>query len=140
VGRKIDQHDGLGALELTTMPRRSFRTSISGQVAVEFALILPALAMVIVGTLYAGLLMYSVSGLHSAVTAGARCFSVNSTQCGTTSAAQTYAQRQYYGVNSPTFTAVLATCGHEVSGTVTMTLDIGMASWNIPISATSCFP
>lgn len=106
----------------------------------EFALILPALAMVIVGTLYAGLVMYSVSGLHSAVAAGARCFSVNGTQCSTTSAAQTYAQGQYYGVNSPTFTATLATCGHEVTGTVTLTLDIGLASWDIPISATSCFP
>lgn len=122
------------------MPRTAFTKSISGHVAVEFALILPALAMVIVGTVYAGLVMYSVAGLHAAVVAGARCFSVDSTQCGSTSAAQTYAQGQYYGVNSPAFTASVASCGHEVSATVTLTFDIGMASWNIPISATSCFP
>jgi Flp pilus assembly protein TadG len=122
------------------MLRAAFTKSTSGHVAVEFALILPALAMVIVGTMYAGLVMYSVSGLHSAVAAGARCFSVNSTQCGSTSATQTYAQGQYYGVNSPTFTASVASCGHEVSATVTLTFDIGLASWNIPISATSCFP
>jgi len=38
----------------------------------------PPLAMLVVGTLYAGLVMYSVSGLHTAVEAGARCFSVDS--------------------------------------------------------------
>jgi Flp pilus assembly protein TadG len=108
--------------------------------AVEFALVLPALVMVLVGTLYAGLLMYSIAGLHSAVEAGARCFSVNSDQCGSASAAASYAQSVYYGVSSPTFTASTASCGHQVSGAVSFVFNAGLASWNIPLSATACFP
>src|ERR1700726_2589104 len=117
-----------------------FVTSVSGQTAVEFALVLPALAMLLVGTLYAGLLFYSAAGLHSAVEAAARCYSVSTSQCGSVSATQTYAQSHYHGVSSPTFTASTASCGHQVSATVTIALDASLASWNVPLSATACFP
>jgi hypothetical protein len=113
---------------------------VRGQVAVEFGLLLPALAMLVVGTLSSGLVMYSAAGLHSAVEEGARCYSVNSGQCGGASAAQTWAQNHYYGVSSPTFTASMAACGHQVSATLNIELNAVMASWNIPLSATACFP
>lgn len=112
----------------------------SGTVAVEFGLLLPALAMLMVGTLSVGLVMYSASGLHSAVEAGARCYSVSSSQCGTASAVQTYAQSSYYGVGSPTFTASTPSCGHQVSATLSLVLNAAIAQWTIPLSATSCFP
>lgn len=112
----------------------------SGNVAVEFALLLPAFVMVVVGTLYAGLVMYSAVGLHSAVEAGARCYSVNSGQCSSASATQTYAKNQYFGINSPTFSASTPACGHQVSATVSVVLNAGIASWTIPLSATACFP
>jgi len=112
----------------------------AGTTAVEFALIAAPLVMLVVGTLYAGLVMYSVAGLHSAVEAGARCYSVNASQCGTVSATETYAQNNYEGVGTPTFTASSAACGHEVSGTLSLTLNAGVASWNVPLSATACFP
>jgi Flp pilus assembly pilin Flp len=49
--------------------QNTFLTSDSGATAVEFALVLPGLAMLIVGTLYAGLVMYTVAGLHTRSTA-----------------------------------------------------------------------
>jgi Flp pilus assembly protein TadG len=112
----------------------------SGTVAVEFALILPALAMLTVGTLSAGLVMYSVSGLHSAVETGARCYSVDSIDCGSASATRTYAQSHYYGVSTPTFTASTPSCGHQVSGTLSIVFNVGMANWTIPLSAVACYP
>jgi Flp pilus assembly protein TadG len=114
--------------------------SKSGTAAVEFALLLPALAMLTVGTLSGGLVMYSVSGLHNAVEAGARCYSVDSIACSSASAAQTYAQSRYYGVSTPTFTASTPSCGHQVSGTLSVVFSAVVANWTIPLSAVACYP
>lgn len=122
------------------MRRDAFTKSASGSVAVEFALILPSLAMLIVGTLYVGLVMYSAAGLHSAVEAAARCYSVDSIQCGSASAVQTFAGTHFYGINTPTFSASLATCGHLVTASLSIDLNAGLGRWTIPLSASSCFP
>jgi Flp pilus assembly protein TadG len=119
--------------------QNTFLTSDSGSTAVEFGLVLPGLAMLIVGTLYAGLVMYSVAGLHTAVEEGARCYSVNSS-CGSASEAQTYAQSHYYGLDNPTFAASTPACGHQVTGTVSVVLNAGIARWTIPLSAKACYP
>lgn len=108
--------------------------------AVEFALVLPALAMLVVGTFSAGLVMYSISGMHSAVEAAARCYSVNSGQCSSASLAATYAQNHYYGVGTPNFTATTPACGYQVSGSLNINFSAGIANWAIPVSAASCFP
>ena len=119
---------------------RSFAGCERGSTAVEFALLLPAFASLMVGTLYAGLVVYSAAGLHSAVEQAARCYSVNATTCGSSSAAVTYAQTQYHGINSPSFTASTVSCGHQVSGSVTVGLNDVFANLSIPLTATACFP
>jgi Flp pilus assembly protein TadG len=111
-----------------------------GATAVEFALLLPAFASLMVGTLYTGLCVYSASGLHSAVEQAARCYSVSATLCSSASATVTYAQAQYHGINTPTFSAATASCGHQVSGTVTVALTEVFSNLSIPLSATACFP
>ena len=111
-----------------------------GSNAVEFALIAPALIMLVVGTMWACLLVFSAASLHYSVEQAARCYSVNSTLCGTPSSAQTYAQSQYRGTNAPTFLASTPACGHQVAATVTVALNSGIKTWNVPLSATSCFP
>jgi Flp pilus assembly protein TadG len=142
MGHIVDHHDKLDAIGLAmTVPRRAGLTICDrGNAAVEFALVLPPLAMLVVGGLYTGLLMYSVAGLHNAVEQAARCYSVNASLCNSASAAQIYAQSSYYGVNTPTFTASTQVCGHQVSGTVSFVLDAAVASWNVPLTATACFP
>jgi len=112
----------------------------NGAAAVEFALVLPALVTLIVGGLYAGLLVYSAAGMHHAVEQAARCYSVNVSQCNSASATQTYAQNNYYGVGSPTFTASTASCGHQVSAALTFVLYAVMGTWDVPLTATACFP
>jgi Flp pilus assembly protein TadG len=142
MGHIVDQHDELDALGLamTVSMQPSLTRCDRGSTAVEFALVLPALAMLLVGGLYTGLLMYSVAGLHSAVEQAARCYSVNASQCSSAFAAQTYAQNSYYGVSGPAFTASIAPCGHQVSATLTFELSAAVASWTVPLTATACFP
>jgi Flp pilus assembly protein TadG len=130
---------------MTASRRPGFSACERGATALEFALVLPALAMLVVGGLYTGLLIYSAAGLHSAVEQAARCYSVNVnsvnvSQCNSASATQTYAQNSYYGMNTPTFTASTQACGHQVSATLSFVLDAAVASWNVPLTATACFP
>lgn len=108
--------------------------------AVEFALVLPALASLLIGGLYAALVVYSAAGLHFAVEDAARCYSVNSTQCSTASATETFAQSAYKGLSSPAFVASTPTCGHQVAATVTIPLVAVMVNLSVPLSATACFP
>jgi Flp pilus assembly protein TadG len=111
-----------------------------GSTAVEFALVLPALAALLIGGLYTGLVVYSAAGLHHAVEQAARCYSVNVSQCNSAAAAQSYAQSQYYGIESPTFAASTQSCGHQVVAAVTIAFSAVLANLSIPLSATACFP
>jgi Flp pilus assembly protein TadG len=122
------------------MRRATIVHDTSASVAVEFAIVLPALVMLIVGTLYVGIAMYSIAGLHSAVEAAARCYSIDSNQCGSASAAESFGESHYYGVSTPAFSAAVATCGHQVSASLTVALSTGIMNWNIPVSATACYP
>ena len=108
--------------------------------AVEFAFILPALAALVVGGLYTCLVVYSAAGLRSAVEQAARCYSVNVTQCSSASTTQTYAQSRYHGIKTPTFTASIQPCGHQVIGTVTIAVIAVVIDFSVPLSATACFP
>src|SRR5258708_18929850 len=100
-----------------------FAACDGGSTALEFALIFPALTGLLVGTLYSGLLLYSAASLNQAVEQAARCYAVNAGECSSESAAQTYARSHYYGVSSPTFAASTASCGHQVSATVSIGLE-----------------
>ena len=117
-----------------------FRVCQSGATIVEFALIAPALMALVVGGLYTALMMYSAAGLHSAVEDAARCYSVNANVCGSSAAAQTYAQSRYFGIDTPTFTATQAGCGHRVNATLTIAFSAVVTEVKVPLSATACFP
>jgi Flp pilus assembly protein TadG len=119
-----------------------FRDNSAGNTIVEFALILPAFIMIIIGGIYLALLTFTASSLHYATEAGARCASVNTTLCNSNTATATYALSRFLGPtgNPPTFTAVTATCGHSVTGSMTYKLDTGLADLSVPLSSTACFP
>ena len=106
-----------------------------GTTTVEFAFVAPAMFLLMTASLFLGLLVYSAMGMQAAVEKAARCYSVNSTQCATASNTQTYAQSNYFGVSTPTFTASNPACGHQVAAS--LTFNVG---WRIPLTATACFP
>ena len=103
----------------------------------EFALEGPPFLMLLVGIMYASIVVFSAASMHYAVEGAARSYSVNASSA---AAAQSYAQSLYSGVSSPTFTASTPSCGHQVIGTLSLALNAGMATWTVPLSATACFP
>jgi Flp pilus assembly protein TadG len=129
-----------GALAVTGRRTAGFTVCQAGTTAVEFALILPALAALLVGGLYTALMIYSAAGLHSAVEEAARCYSVNANVCGSSAAAQTYAQSRYFGIDTPTFTATQTACGHQVNATLNIAFSAVVTEVKVPLSATACFP
>jgi hypothetical protein len=52
-----------------------------------------------------------------------------------------YAQSRYFGPNvSPTFTYAADACSNSVSASINYSLDVGLKTFTIPISAKACFP
>jgi Flp pilus assembly protein TadG len=109
----------------------------SGTTAVEFALVGPPFLMLLVGIMYASFVVFSAASMHYAVEGAARYYSVNASSATT---AQSFAQNLYSGVSSPTFTASTPSCGHQVNATLSLVLNLGMAKWTVPLTATACFP
>lgn len=124
------------------MKRPLRKIDARGATAVETAMLLPLYLGLTLCVFGAGFLIYTAASLHFAVEAAARCGSVMATQCTGTASTQTYASSHYYGPNTPapTFTATSASCGSEVSGSVTFAFNAGVTTWNVPLSATACFP
>jgi Flp pilus assembly protein TadG len=134
---------------MIAMRRPSLVSCLSGATAVEFAIVLPPFIMLMLGIISAGIAVFTAASMRYAVEEAARCYSVSASQCsGSATTTQTYAQNIYFGPSSPTFTASLSTTtcgnatnpGHQVNATLNVVLDVGMARWNIPMSATACFP
>ena len=106
----------------------------------EFAIVGPVFLTLMVGTIYTCMLLYSMASMHYAVEQGARCASVNSTTCGSSSAIISYTQAAFYGTVTPTFTYASAACGHQVSGSTNFSYHFLWTTLTVPLSATACFP
>jgi Flp pilus assembly protein TadG len=112
-----------------------------GAAAVEFALVAPAFVGLAVGTFYVCLCLFLTGSLHYAVEQAARCASVNTTVCSSSSAIVSYAQSNYFGPGgSPNFTYASAACGNSVTASMNYVLDVGLKRFTVPVSATACFP
>jgi TadE-like protein len=112
-----------------------------GTAAVEFAMVAPVFVMLAVGTFYLCLCLFLTGSLHHAVEQAARCASVNTAVCPDAGTTVTYAQNHYFGPGgTPNFTYAAAACGNSVSASVNYTLDIGLKTFTLPVSATACFP
>jgi Flp pilus assembly protein TadG len=114
--------------------RRLLR-DLRGATAAEFALILPALILLTLGTINLCLMLYTVVTLHFAVEDAARCASVSLT-CPTAAATETFAAAQYKGPTlTPTFVATSDTVSNTVTGTASYVFSTGLTSTTIPLSA-----
>jgi Flp pilus assembly protein TadG len=135
---------------MIAMRRPSLVSCVRATTAVEFAMVLPAFLMLLLGIMSASLAVYTAASMHYAAEGAARCYSVstaaNAGSCTTTATAQSYAQKIYFGPGSPTFTASNPACGFQVNATLNVVLNAGVkqdltpAQWTIPLSATACFP
>ncbi len=112
-----------------------------GTSAVEFAIVGPALVVLLVGAVYICLGLFLVGSLDYAVEEGARCASVKTTVCSDAPTILSYTQNQYFGPSpTPTFTYATAACGKVVSGSVTYVVNLGLTKVSVPVTASACFP
>ena len=119
----------------------ALRTDRCGTAAVEFAFVAPVFILLAVGTFYLCLCLFLTGSLRYAVEQAARCASVKTTVCTDSSSIVTYAQNSYFGPGgTPNFTYAAAACGNSVSASMNYTLDIGLKTFTVPVSATACFP
>jgi Flp pilus assembly protein TadG len=112
-----------------------------GAGAAEFVLVaIPFMALIFM-IINLSMMFYANQTLQFAAEAAARCYSVDSVNCSTTGATQTYAAGRYSGPNiSPTFVATATGCGHTVAGTANFPLHAVFVNVTVPLSATACFP
>ena len=107
-----------------------------GQTAAEFALILPCLVMLTIGTINLCAMLYTYTSLHYAVEDSARCASVRPGTCSNSTTVNTYALTRYSGVTTDqNFVVSLKPCGYEVIGTATYAFSTGLV--NLPVSMTA---
>ncbi len=131
---------------MIAMRRPSLVSCVSGTTAVEFAMVSAPFLMLLLGIISASIVVYTAASLHDAVEGAARCYSAETSQyssatdCVSATTTQSYAKTLYLGTGSPTFTASTPSCGHQVNATLNVVLGTGMAQWNIPLSATACYP
>jgi Flp pilus assembly protein TadG len=118
-----------------------------GSAAIEYALILPAVLMVIFGLMDTGRLLWSYTTLSRAVEAAARCAAINTTRCGTASQIQTFATAEAWGMTiaASAFAVTTETCGIKVTGSfpfefVMPGFNVVVPSGTITLTASSCYP
>jgi Flp pilus assembly protein TadG len=114
---------------------------IRGATAVEFGITAPLFVMLVIGTIEAGLILWTQLGLQQGVEMGARCASVDSILCNSTSAIQNYAAQQTYGISAPAsiFTVTTPSCGNQVSASYMFPILSGYFG-AVTLTAQSCFP
>ena len=111
-----------------------------GNTAIEFALIGLALVMATAGLMQGGELLWTQSALHYAVEEAARCASIDTNNCATTSQVQSFAAaRSGAGFSATVFTVTTPSCGNQVSASYDMQLIFPVTS-SITLTAQACYP
>jgi len=119
----------------------AFLANQRGATAVEFALLLPAFASLLVGMMYLSILGFTFVDLHNAVETAARCAAVQTTACTSAAKIQAAASAAFVGLGvTPTFTYTAASCGHQVTGVAAFSLNTGLKAISVPITSTACYP
>ena len=120
---------------------RRFRADAGGASAVEFALVLPAFILLVLGSMSAATLGFSVASMNYAVEDAARCAAVKKAACLTPADIAKYARAKYVGpAVSPVFTYTTAGCGNTVTGTATYSMNLVPQFVNVPLSTAACHP
>ena len=94
-----------------------YKADARGAVAIEYAIVLPVLLVLMLGIMDVGRLMWTYSTIARATQAAARCFAIKATSCATATETQNYAVTQVWGltVDASTFTVSTPACGAQVS-------------------------
>lgn len=120
---------------------RRFGDDSRGTAAVELALVLPLFVLLVLGSISAASLGFSIASMNYAVEAAARCAAVNQTLCATPTSTALYAQSRYSGPSiSPVFAYSATGCGNTVTATATYSFNLVPQFTNLPLSVSACHP
>lgn len=121
--------------------RRALLTDRSGAAAAEFALILPILLLITLGTINGSFMLYAYARLHYAAADAARCRAVKTAVCSDDATTASYAMSRLAGpLVSPSFSRSTALCGNTVTGTATFKVLTGLTATPITMQARACYP
>ena len=115
----------------------------AGTTAVEFALVAPALFLILFGAVEFGRLLWTQAALHFAVEEAARCASVTPSVCGTSAQIAAYAANTVspLSIASTAFTSTTPSCGHQVSASLNYQFVVtGLFPSTPTLTAQACFP
>lgn len=108
---------------------------------------LPVFFAFLFGIIQFGLILWTQSGLYYAAEAAARCASVDTTDCASSTTITSYALNHYHGqplggTNPFSYNYNSASsCGHTVSASYSYSLMIPFGgTYTVPLTATACFP
>lgn len=131
------------------MPRRIAAYGCRASMAIEFAIVLPLLLTFSLGLIDTGRVLWTYTTLSRAVAAAARCAAIDTTDCGTVAAVQSYAAVQAWGLGLPSsdFAVATASCGQQVTGTLTFQYFslwfytvMPYANNQLKLTAVACYP
>jgi len=112
-----------------------------GTSALEFAIVGPIFLLFMIGLTYTCLLLFTQASMQYAVEAGARCASIQTNVCTSSSTIVSYTRANYLGpIVAPSFAYSTPACGHQVSSTTSFDFDLRWLRVTLPLSATACYP
>ena len=124
-------------------PRRRKRGVRAGTAVIEFALLMPALLLVVFGIVELSRGVWTQSALQFAVEKAARCAALNAAECGTPQQVQQYAASEMLapGATAATFTYSAAPCGSLVSARMPFAFLVRLVyDGGVTLTAKSCYP
>lgn len=122
---------------------RSLAEEKSGATAIEFAITLPVFLMFVFELIQLGFAFWSQFAIQHGTEAAARCAVYNHSICGSSSAIQTFASQQSYGLApSPSIFVVSSpSCGQQVAASYQVTNILGYLSISpITVNGMACVP
>jgi len=121
---------------------RNFANDERGAAALEYAFVLPALIGFAIAVMDLGRLVWTEVTLDRAVQVAARCASVNSTNCGTNAAIQSYAATSAWGLHTPasSFIVTRLTCGVSVRVQASFRYYVPWPKAPTPVTSQACYP
>lgn len=122
-------------------PMRAFFRDETGSSAVEFAMVVPLVLILIFGAIASGVMMYTVVKLQHATETSARCLSAKRSDCSLANITP-FATSYYKGpaLNGLTFAALKDTCGYKVTANGTFNFLMGQGVLSVPMHTSACYP
>ncbi len=134
-----DRFVAIGARTAGTSGLRGLVRDCSGAVAVEFAIILGPLLLLLLGTFDIGLMTLTATRINFAVEAAARCGAIGAAMCPSPPQTAAYGASiaGLRGLNASDFLVTTAACGMNVTATYAYA---GVLLPAITLNAGACYP